>query len=250
MSSGTIVPMTSHPIVAFPPHLARPGHGGPAVRTRAGPRRAPARDDAPRHARRARPAARAHAGGDRRHRRPLPAHERTAVDRRPGRLRGRVPPARGPLRPVHRRSRPDADDRRPRPGRRLPPHVVARRPRRQGGPAGQEGRGAPADPRAATALLPGPRRGRGHRGRRSPAEGRSAELELGAVRLGVGLRRRSSRIISTASSGSSVTCSSARSASATVPCGEQRAADPVEQARPSTRGRPARPGSGGPCRSG
>ena len=44
---------------------------------------------------------------------------------------------------------PDADDRRPRSGRRLPPDLVAGRSRAEGRPAGQEGRGAPADAGAA-----------------------------------------------------------------------------------------------------
>ena len=85
--------------------------------------------------RRPRHPARPHAGRDRRDRRPLPAHERAAVDRRARRLRRRLSAPRGPVRPVLRRPGPDADDRRPRPGRRLPPDLVAGRPRAEGGPA-------------------------------------------------------------------------------------------------------------------
>ena len=47
----------------------------------------------------------------------------------------------------------------------LPPDLVAGRARRQGRPARQEGRGAPADPGPAAALLPAPHRRRPDRGR-------------------------------------------------------------------------------------
>ena len=123
----------------------------------------------------ARPAARPHGQGHLRDRRPLPAHERAAVDRRARRLHRRLPAPRGPVRPRERRPGADADDRRPRPGRRLPPDLVAGRPRSQGRSARQEGRGASADPGPPVPLLPGPHRRRPDRGR-DPGADRVARL--------------------------------------------------------------------------
>ena len=91
--------------------------------------------------------ARPHAGRHRRRRRPLPAHVGAAVDRR--RSTGCVvdcPLHDGRFDLCSGEPGPDADDRRPRSRRRLPPDLVAGRARAEGGPAGQEGRGAPADP--------------------------------------------------------------------------------------------------------
>ena len=74
----------------------------------------------------------------------------------------------GRLRPGRWWPRPDADDRRSRPGRRLPPDLVAGRPRAKARSAGQEGRGAAADPRSTLPLLPAPHRRRPDRGRAAP----------------------------------------------------------------------------------
>ena len=144
-----------------------PGAGHDWRGLRGGPRSrvVARRNDAAHLARRPRCAARQHAGGDRRHRRPLPTHVRTALDRRSRRLRRRLSASRGPLRPVHRRNGADADHRRTRRRRHLPPDVVAGRPGPEGGSTGQEGRGTPADPRPAPALLPGPGHRRSDRGR-------------------------------------------------------------------------------------
>ena len=87
---------------------------------------------------------------------------------------------------------PDADDRRARRRRRLPPDLVAGRSRAEGRPARQEGRGAPADPRPAAPLLPGADRRRPDRDR-VPGAARArpaAELSLGAVRRRSALARR------------------------------------------------------------
>ena len=183
----------------FPPHLQAPGHGTDApFEAVARRRRAAAGVDAAGHARRSRRPARPHAERDRRDRRPLPAHERAAVDRRARRLRRRLPAARGPVRPAHRRRR----SRCRRPAASTPTAATTRPGRR---PAAsrrstprQEGRGAPADPRPAIPLLPacgsstaGSRSrsrapGAGDRRRRA-----SAELVLGRVAaLGAVVARR------------------------------------------------------------
>ena len=161
----------------FPPRLQAPGTADAAVRADARGRRAAAGRHAPGHLGRPGPPARAHGQGRLRDRRPLPAHERAAVDRRARRLHRRLSAARGPVRPGQRRPGPDADDRRPRPGRRLPPDLVAGRPRPEGRPARQEGRGAPADPGPPVPLLPGPHRRRSDRGR-DPARTRPVRRQL------------------------------------------------------------------------
>ena len=97
-------PMDPRP-ATFPPDLAALGSADAVVRGRARPGGAARRHDAARQSRRARHPARQHARRDRRHRRPLPAHERAAVDRRARRLRRRLSAPRGPVRPVDRRDR-------------------------------------------------------------------------------------------------------------------------------------------------
>ena len=86
------------------------------------------RHDAARLGRRARRAPGPHGRRDRGDRGPLSAHERAAVRRRARRLHRRLPAPRGPFRPALRRSGPDADDRRPRPRRRVPPDLDPGRP--------------------------------------------------------------------------------------------------------------------------
>ena len=119
------------PTRRVPRQLRAPGTADAPFEAVARPRRPAARDAAPDQPRRSRRPAGPHARRDRRDRRPLPAHERAAVDRRARRLRRRLPAPRGPVRPVHRRAGPDADDRRPRSRRRLPPDLVAGRSRRR-----------------------------------------------------------------------------------------------------------------------
>ena len=232
-------------VPAAPP---RARHDRGPVRGRPRRRGPPGRGDAPDIAWRPRHPARPYAGRDRRHRRSLPAHERAAVDRRARRLRRRLPAPRGPLRPVHRRDRPDADDRRPRRRRDLPPDLVAGRSRLEGRPSRQEGRGAPASPGSDGSATT--RSGSRRAGSRSPSRATEPRDGAGPRRDQPGAAAAEAFTRSTTSSGSSVTRRSSRSVASTAPCVSERVADPVEETRPVRPCRPARPGSGAPCRPG
>ncbi len=144
---------------------------------------------------------------------------------------------------------PDADDRRPRCRRRLPPDLVAGRSRPEGRPARQEGRGAPAHARPSAPLLPAADRRRADRDRPARATERPTP---GPRRIRPGPRAAAAVTRSrSTSSGSSVTWRSSRSlASATAPCASSVSRIQSRRPGPVRPCRPARPGSGGPCRSG
>ena len=223
----------------FRPGSARSAPTAPAVRARCSPSRT-CPPGAMRRVtrRRARRPARPHARGHRRGRRSLPAHERRRC--RSATLDGCVVAC--PLHegrfdlctgePVQMPTTGGLD-----PDGVLPPDLVAGRPRPEGRPARQEGRGAPADPRPPVPLLPasgswtaGSRsRSRLSRGA-SDRPGRGVEL----ARTARSARGANAGSIATTSSGSSVTWNRSRSASAIVPPAEQRARASSRAGPPST----------------